>query len=173
MDHKINFMGGADIMQIGVISDTHLSSKSNKLPDALLERLKNVDLIIHAGDHVSLGVSNKLEKLGPSLKAVYGNVDQLSVKNKLPEKITFVYHTFKISIIHGHQFRGDIISKLHYEFPESDIIIFGHTHQPTQLREKGTLFFNPGSPTDKRSQPHHTYGIIDITDHIEAKIINL
>ena len=32
------------------------------------------------------------------------------------------------------------------------------------------LFFNPGSPTDKRLEKHYTFGIIEIGDKIEAEI---
>ena len=35
---------------IGLISDTHIPSRSKRLPDRVFEVFKDVDLIIHAGD---------------------------------------------------------------------------------------------------------------------------
>jgi predicted phosphodiesterase len=28
------------------------------------------------------------------------------------------------------------------------------------------LLFNPGSPTERRRQPHHTYGVLDLRDGV-------
>ena len=47
-------------------------------------------------------------------------------------------------------------------FPEADVVVYGHSHIPMDLVEDGTHLFNPGSPTDKRRQPRHTAGILEI-----------
>ncbi len=50
-----------------------------------------------------------------------------------------------------------------HAFPDCDAVIFGHSHIPLHESavEAGFVFqlFNPGSPTDRRRQPHHTMGI--------------
>ncbi len=44
-------------------------------------------------------------------------------------------------------------------FPSAEIVIFGHSHIPMNEAGLGDLvLFNPGSPTQRRSQPHRTYG---------------
>ncbi len=157
-------------MKIGVISDTHISMRGRKLPEELLEELKKVDLIIHAGDHVESNVLNELEKINP-VKAVYGNMDNYSVISKLKDKITFEVNSKKIGLIHGHQFRGrDMITSLDYSFSDCDIVIFGHTHKPLNKYFNDKLFFNPGSPTDKRFEKNHTFGIIEIDKEINSEI---
>ena len=75
-------------MEIGVISDTHLSSAAAELPSQLIEELKKVDLIIHAGDLTEQKIYDDLKSIN-EVKAVAGNMDSYQLKNKLNEKITF------------------------------------------------------------------------------------
>jgi putative phosphoesterase len=157
-------------MKIVVLSDTHIPSKVKALPEQLLEELGETNLIIHAGDMVDIEVYKQLKKYAP-VRAVSGNVDKTSVRKVFPEKQTFTYLNYKIGLIHGHQFNNGIINKLNYQFPECDIIIFGHTHKPYNDICEETLLFNPGSPTDKRLQPNYSYGIISLEQGINAEII--
>jgi hypothetical protein len=53
---------------------------------------------------------------------------------------------------------------------DSDIIVFGHTHRPFNEKVSDKLFFNPGSPTDKRLEKNYTFGIIEIEEEIKAEI---
>jgi hypothetical protein len=41
-------------------------------------------------------------------------------------------------------------------------VVFGHSHIPVNQAADGQRIFNPGSPTDRRRQPHGTLGILDI-----------
>ena len=61
-------------MQIAIISDTHLPRGKRRLPGPCVERLRAADLILHAGDLMTLGVLRELESYGPVV-AVHGNVD--------------------------------------------------------------------------------------------------
>ena len=45
------------------------------------------------------------------------------------------------------------------QFPETDAVVFGHSHVPLHEERRGFQIFNPGSPTDRRSQPEHTMGL--------------
>ncbi|SFL39211.1 YfcE family phosphodiesterase [Halanaerobium salsuginis] len=160
-------------MKIGVVSDTHLPLVSSDLPAELVDKLQNVDLIVHAGDHCQLETLRKLQQLA-EVKAVAGNQDSPQLKEKLQQKLTFMAAGKKISLIHGHQFRGkNILQGLNYTFNDSDIIIFGHTHRPFNERLSDKLFFNPGSPTDKRLEKNYTFGIIEIKEEIKSEIIIL
>ena len=43
-------------------------------------------------------------------------------------------------------------------YPDTDVLVFGHSHIPWDTTtESGLRLLNPGSPTDRRRQPHHTY----------------
>ncbi len=157
-------------MKIGVISDTHLPDSGSELPEKLIKELKKVDLIVHAGDLTEIKYYEQLISVN-EVKAVAGNMDSFELQNKLNKKISFTVNGKKISIIHGHQFRGkNMLQGLNYSFPESDLIIFGHTHRPFNEKLGGKIFFNPGSPTDKRLEKNYTFGIIDIGDQINSEI---
>jgi uncharacterized protein len=49
-------------------------------------------------------------------------------------------------------------------FPAARLVVFGHSHIPMDQSEGGLRIFNPGSPTDRRRQPHGTLGVLDIAD---------
>jgi predicted phosphodiesterase len=50
-------------------------------------------------------------------------------------------------------------------FPDADVVVFGHSHIPWDtVGDDGRLLFNPGSPTERRRQPHHTLGTLDVVD---------
>ncbi len=157
-------------MKIGVISDTHLPNAEQDFPAELIKELKKVDLIIHAGDHCEERYLNKLKSIA-EVKTIAGNRDSYQLQQKLQDKLTFEAAGRKISVIHGHQFRGkNILQGLNYSFNDSDIIVFGHTHRPFNERLSDKLFFNPGSPTDKRLEKNYTFGIIEIDEEIKAEI---
>ena len=40
--------------------------------------------------------------------------------------------------------------------------MFGHSHIPLDQSAHGLRIFNPGSPTDRRRQPHGTLGLLTI-----------
>ena len=43
-------------------------------------------------------------------------------------------------------------------FPDTDVLVFGHSHIPWDTTApNGMRLLNPGSPTDRRRQPHCTY----------------
>lgn len=162
-------------MKIGVISDTHINHKSADLPEEIVEAFKNVDMIIHCGDLVDLSVVEKLKNLCKNVKAVYGNMDPAELKDKLPEKEIITVGKFKIGVAHGYGAPNGLVELLTKIFKDEgvDIIVFGHSHKPLNEKRGNILFFNPGSPTDKVFSPYNSYGILDITDKIEAKIIKI
>ena len=72
-------------MLVAIVSDTHLPRGGRRLPSACLERLREAELILHAGDFVSAGALAEIEALGPPVAAVHGNVDSEEVRARLPE----------------------------------------------------------------------------------------
>jgi hypothetical protein len=162
-------------MKIGVISDTHIPDKAKDIPQKILEDFKNVDMIIHVGDLVNLGVLNKLKDICRNVKAVYGNMDPDEIRKELPEKEIFNIGNYKVGIMHGYGAPNNLIDLLTSVFKEDklDLIIFGHSHSAFNEKCNGILFFNPGSPTDKIFSSYNSYGIIEINDKIEARIIRI
>ncbi|MBU1147516.1 MAG: metallophosphatase family protein, partial [Candidatus Omnitrophica bacterium] len=66
------------------------------------------------------------------------------------------------------------IMKEEFLAKKPDIIVFGHSHQPTNEYIDGVLFFNPGSPTETVIAPYRSYGVIEIDKgEIKAEIHKL
>ena len=162
--------------QIGVISDTHYPSLESKFPlDKIKEHFSGTDLIIHAGDLVSLLVIDMLGKIS-KVEAVCGNMDFPEVAVSLPKTKVLNINGLNIGIIHGFGPPFGFPKKLFPSFKEKiDILIFGHTHEPFNKIVNGVLCFNPGSPTRSFLSNQQTIGLISFStlDDLKAKIIFL
>ncbi|MFH1552101.1 MAG: metallophosphoesterase family protein [Candidatus Omnitrophota bacterium] len=161
-------------MKLGVISDTHIPVSAKELPPEVYDYFKDCDMIIHAGDAVEISVIDELEKLAET-KAVWGNMDSPEVRQRLPEKILLDAGGKTIGVVHGKGPALKVLQEVSKEFSKKpDIIIFGHTHTPLSEERNGTLFFNPGSATDRVFSPYRSFGIIEIDGNdIRAKIIKI
>ena len=156
-------------MLVAVISDTHLPRGKRAIPDACLERLRSADLIIHAGDFVEADVVHELERLGPPLAGVHGNMDSQDVRRLLPAARTLDADGARIAIVHDGGPAARRLERLRARFPGADAVVFGHSHMPLHERaEDGVQIFNPGSPTERRRAPHHTMGIATIENGTPA-----
>jgi uncharacterized protein len=164
---------GQLIVQIAIISDTHLPRGSRTLPAACVERLRAADLIVHAGDFSRLEVLEQLQVLGRVI-GVYGNVDEDRVRAVLPETALVNAGERRIAVIHDAGPADGRLPRLRARFPEANAVVFGHSHIPLHERAgDGFQIFNPGSPTDRRRQPHHTMGICHAGRELEFRLVEL
>jgi uncharacterized protein len=163
---------GGTKMLIAVISDTHMPDKARALPEALVERLRTVDLILHAGDFTSSATLRYISTLGP-MEAVYGNVDDLAVRSVLPQSRLVEVGGFRIGLIHGDGPGASTLSRARKAFQDVDCIVFGHSHAPFCDIYDSVLMVNPGSPTDKRREPCPSYALLTVTDKLDAEIAYL
>ncbi|MDD3008241.1 MAG: YfcE family phosphodiesterase [Arcobacter sp.] len=125
-------------MKIGILSDSHLKSDYTKEVIDFLKAQK-CEYLIHAGD---LCIEKNLQLLEESeLKyiAVFGNNDRalLSLSSKYNIKAEPYY--FKIQDL-----KFKLIHLPYHLTPDSDIVIFGHTHEFECDYKNKTLFLNPG-----------------------------
>ena len=147
-------------MLIATISDTHLPRGRRRLPDACVERLRDADLILHAGDISTAAVLGELEAIGPPVRAVQGNVDCDELRGRLPEALEVDADGATIAMVHDAGPSKRRLERMRKRFPDADAVVFGHSHIPLHERgEDGFQIFNPGSPTDRRRQARHTMGI--------------
>jgi putative phosphoesterase len=54
---------------------------------------------------------------------------------------------------------------------DADVVLYGHSHMPMLSGHDSMLLLNPGSPTQKRFAPYRSYGILEIGETIEARIV--
>ena len=149
-------------MRLAIVSDTHLPKGSRRLPEACVQRLRDADAILHAGDLATLGVLRELQALGPPVHAVHGNVDAPDVRAALPATAELRIGSVRIAMIHDAGPRQGRLTRMRRRFPEAHAVVFGHSHIPLHESADGFQLFNPGSPTDRRRQPRHTMGVATI-----------
>lgn len=125
-------------MKIGILSDSHTRSDYTEL---VVEHLKEqgAQYLLHAGD---LCIEDNLKILQNSklvYVSVFGNNDNalFSLSNKY--KIQKEPYYFKIKDI-----KFKMMHLPYYLTPDSDIVIFGHTHKFECSYTNNTLFINPG-----------------------------
>lgn len=159
-------------MRIGVIADTHVPVVAPQVPDEVIKAFQGVDMILHAGDLVSYDVVEQLGKIAKTV-AVHGNMDHEAAREKLPDKTVVEVGDFKIGLIHGGGAPWDIVERARAEFDDVDVIVFGHTHQPMNEVIDGVLFFNPGTPTDRRFSSILSVGILEVGEDITTEMIHL
>jgi len=158
-------------MKIGVISDTHLKENCSELERIYDTYLKDVDLILHAGDVVDINVLDVF--LPKKVEVVAGNMDLSNVRDQFPIKKVIKIKGFKIGLIHGWGSPKGIEERIRNEFTNIDCLVYGHTHNPVNHVKDGILFFNPGSATEKFYTKRNTLGILEISDQINGRIIKL
>lgn len=161
-------------MRIIVISDTHIPDRYPQLPARVENDMKNADLIVHAGDFTSLEFYEWLGSFGKKIKAVSGNMDNRDLASRLDEKLIFHAGKFKIGLMHGFGKPDVLLANVKRSFDSSlDLVIFGHSHNAFNEKIGKTIFFNPGSPTDKIFSSCNSYGKIDINDTVKAEIMRI
>jgi hypothetical protein len=158
-------------IKIGVISDTHLTGADERLKKIIAEHFSDVSLILHAGDLVDLSVLDMFE--GKEVKAVFGNMDYPSVKEKLPEQLIFEVKGCKLGLIHGWGAPWGMEKKILERLGKLDCIVYGHTHKPANHKIDDVLFFNPGSAVDRRFAASRTIGILEIDKEVVGRIIDI
>lgn len=158
-------------MRIGVISDTHLRSGKVKLPQEVKKGLAGVDLILHAGDWMTLELLPVIERIAP-VEGVAGNNDRQDIISRFGHAKVLELGAYRVGIVHGHQ--GHRHTPLNaaaaFSGQHVDAVVFGHSHIPFNQTLNGVLLFNPGSPTDKRRQPQYSYGILRLDERIHGEI---
>ena len=160
----------------GLISDTHIPTRARTIPEKALEVFRDADLIIHAGDLVQLGALSALEELA-SVVVVCGNMDERDVRQRLPKMNSVKIYDWKIGVVHdsGALWGTERMKRIAKQ-NEFNVLVFGHTHRPFLRQEDGTLFVNPGSPTNPLppflTKP--TVGLLKIIkEKIEPKIVQI
>jgi putative phosphoesterase len=160
------------LLLIGCISDTHLIGRP--LPDSVAGAFDGVDLILHAGDILEIAVLEQLSLIAETV-AVKGNMDHGEAARTLPEKRVVEAGSFRIGLTHGYGPPSGITWKVAamFEGEGCDCIVFGHTHNALIKERDGVIFFNPGSPTDRMFAKRNTVGLLEVTDKIEPRIIEV
>ncbi len=129
--------------KIGLISDTH-----GMWDDKFYEHFKDCDEIWHAGDIGSLELADKFADFKP-FRAVYGNIDDASVRVAYPKSHRFVVEGVDVFMTHigGYpgRYNSDVLKEFRLRPPQ--LFICGHSHILKVIYDKNfnCLHMNPGA----------------------------
>jgi putative phosphoesterase len=160
-------------MRVVVLSDTHAPRRWKSCPPAVAGWLRQANAILHAGDVCTADVLRELADYAP-VHAVLGNNDGTDVAEwGAPPTVEIDLAGLRVAMVHDSGQATGRLRRLRAAFPAADLVVFGHSHIPLDHSDGGLRIFNPGSPTDRRRQPHGTLGVLDIVDGelTEARIV--
>ncbi|MFF9776454.1 metallophosphoesterase family protein [Streptomyces sp. NPDC013978] len=152
-------------MRLLLLSDSHLPKRAKALPAPLLAELPRADVVVHAGDWVDEDTLDLLQARSRRLIAVYGNNDGPGLRARLPEVARAELAGLRLAVVHETGPAQGREVRCAARFPDTDVLVFGHSHIPWDTTAStGLRLLNPGSPTDRRRQPHCTYMTATVTD---------
>jgi uncharacterized protein len=166
-------------VRVVVLADTHAPRRWRACPPRVAEHLRDADLILHAGDVCTAAVLDELAHYAPVV-AVAGNNDGPDVTAwGAGEAVELDVGGLAVAMVHDSGPASGRLARMRRRFPAADLVVFGHSHIPLDQSGpgqsgpgqfgpgqfgRGLRIFNPGSPTDRRRQPHGTIGILRIED---------
>lgn len=141
-----------------LISDTHLPHRGTDLPAPVWDAVDAADVVIHAGDWVSVDLLDRLDERATRLVGCWGNNDGSELRARLPEHADVALAGVRFTVVHETGAATGREARMAFRYPETDVLVFGHSHIPWDASAAtGLRLLNPGSPTDRRRQPHCTY----------------
>jgi uncharacterized protein len=160
-------------MRVVVLADTHAPRRWRACPPRVAAELRGADLILHAGDVCTAAVLAELAEYAP-VAAVVGNNDDPDVAGwGATETAELDLEGVAVAMLHDSGPAVGRLVRMRRAFPRADLVVFGHSHIPLDESSGGLRLFNPGSPTDRRRQPHGTLGVLRIESGrlVEARIV--
>jgi uncharacterized protein len=151
-------------MVVGLISDTH-----SLVRPEVFERLRGVELILHAGDVGGRRVLDELRAIAP-IQAVFGNTDSPGDPS-LEAHLDLMLDGLTVHVSHGHELGSPTPARLAAAY-DADVIVYGHTHKPLVDRASGRLVVNPGAAGPRRFNLKPTVARLTIErSHAEVEIL--
>lgn len=145
-------------MKIGLLSDSHTRTS---LATESIEKLvsEGVEYLIHAGDVGTKQTLDDIRETALPYVSVIGNNDFHLIKLMDSYRLYKEPHYFKIK---EHSFK--LMHMPYFLTPDTDIVIFGHTHHFEHSYNGEALFINPGEVC-AREKPLSECALLEITSH--------
>jgi uncharacterized protein len=148
-----------------LIADTHVPKRARDLPAQVWDEVAAADVFVHAGDWVEPQLLDALDARATRLVACWGNNDGAELRRRLPERADVTLEGVRFTVVHETGASGGREARMAREYPDTDVLVFGHSHIPWDSSTKtGLRLLNPGSPTDRRRQPFCTYMTATVHD---------
>ena len=129
--------------KILLLSDSH-----SHIDDQMLKYIKAADEVWHAGDIGNINVTDTIQK-HTTLRAVYGNIDDVTVRKSFPLDAKFTIEQVKVWMTHigGYPNRYDFRVREQLKKNPPNLFISGHSHILKVMYDKKLqlLHINPGA----------------------------
>ena len=149
--------------RVGLISDTH-----GLLRPEAVTFLRGSDYIVHAGDIGDANILRELNALAP-VTAVRGNNDRGPWTEAIPESQVLQVNDVFIYILHN-------MAELDLDPIAAgfQVVVSGHSHQPSVEKRDGVLYINPGSSGPRRFKLPIAVAELDVAGHsLRARVVEL
>jgi putative phosphoesterase len=141
-----------------LLADTHLPRRARDLPAPVWAAVDAADVVVHAGDWVSVDAYTALAERSRRLVACYGNNDGPALRDRLPLVARAELDGLRLGVVHETGPAAGREQRCDAQHGDLDVLVFGHSHIPwDSVTPRGMRLLNPGSPTDRRRQPFATF----------------
>jgi uncharacterized protein len=162
-------------VKVLVLADTHLGpDQADRLPTEVWALADEADVVLHAGDVTDAALLRELARRAP-VHAVLGNNDR-GLEGELPEVLELELAGVRVAMVHDSGPRSGRPGRMARRFPDADVVVFGHSHDPyLEQVDGGPLLVNPGSATQRRRQPVHTVACLELADGdvLDARLVEV
>ncbi|GAB3816052.1 YfcE family phosphodiesterase [Tessaracoccus terricola] len=152
------------MLRVTLLADTHVPVRARELTDQVWDAVAAADVVIHAGDWMAPALLDELELRSKRLVAVFGNNDGDELRERLPEVARVELEGMRWGVVHETGAKQRREERMRAQYPDLDVLVFGHSHIPWDTEHEGLRLLNPGSPTDRRRQPHCTFMTCTVAD---------
>ena len=152
-------------MRLLLLADTHVPQRARDLEPVVWQAVDDADLVVHAGDWVSLDLLDRLEARADVL-GCWGNNDHgQEFRRRLPEVARRTVEGVEVAVTHETGDKRQREAFCDRRFAGTDLLVFGHSHIPWDSTTPGGIrLLNPGSCVDRRMQPRRTYMTLELAD---------
>jgi putative phosphoesterase len=148
-----------------LLADTHLPRRARDLPAVVWQHVETADVVVHAGDWVEPGLLDDLQRRAHRVVGVFGNNDGAELRRRLPEVARESLGGVRFAVVHETGDAKGREARCEAAYDDVDVLVFGHSHIPWDtVTPRGLRLLNPGSPTDRRRQPHCTFMTLTARD---------
>jgi putative phosphoesterase len=118
-----------------LIADTHVPMRARDLPRRVWDEVADADVVLHAGDWVEPELLDQLEARAARLVACWGKNDGAELRRRLPERADATLGGLRFTVVHetGAATGRDV--RMANEYPDTDVLVFGHSHGTVTLFE--------------------------------------
>ncbi len=158
-------------MEIAVLSDSHVGQRINHFPRDFLRELNRFDAIVHCGDYTSSDALMILQEM-PGFHGVAGNMDESFIRNNLCESLTLEFEGVRIGMMHGwgspNMLNRKVLDALRDKYPtlNFDLVLYGHSHKPSDEFIDGVRIINPGSVSGNIDTGYGSWGVLSLSNGI-------